>query len=180
MIVSTKKDQWTITDFSQETHLLTWVEAFLMDRKSQGLAAGTLYFYHKKLKLFTEFCESKLITEITQITPNDLREYMLMLEDRGHNQGGRYACYRAVKTFLFWWEDEIEAEGWKNPIRKFKPPRLVVKPIEPVDIATIKALIKTCDISSFFGSRDRAIILALMDTGVRASELVAMNLQDVE
>jgi site-specific recombinase XerD len=179
-MVSTKKDQWAITDFSQETHLLTWVEAFLMDRKSQGVAAGTLYFYQKKLALFTAFCESKLITEIIQITPNDLREYMQMLEDKGHNPGGRHACYRAVKTFLYWWADEVESEGWKNPIQKGKPPRLSIEPLDPVGMDTIKALLNTCKRSAFYDLRDKAIILALMDTGARASELIAMNLEDVE
>ena len=121
-MATTTKNQWTITKFEQETHLLTWIEAFLVDRKAQGLAEGTIYFYQKKLHLFTTFCESKLVTQITEITASDLREYMLHLEKTGHNEGGRHACYRAVKTFLYWWEDEIEPEDWKNPIRKVKPP----------------------------------------------------------
>ena len=45
---TTTKNQWTITKFEQDSHLLTWIEAFLVDRKSQGLAKGTLYFYQKK------------------------------------------------------------------------------------------------------------------------------------
>ncbi len=35
----TTLNQWTIVD-SQDTHLLTWVEAFLFDRKAQGLSKG--------------------------------------------------------------------------------------------------------------------------------------------
>ena len=40
-----------------EDHLLTWIEAFLIDRKANGVAAGTLRFYRIKLQKFAEYCE---------------------------------------------------------------------------------------------------------------------------
>ena len=96
------RNQWTITKFAQETHLLTWIDAFLLDRKVQVMSPGTLYFYQKKLNLFTAFCEAQLVSQVDQITPSFLRQYMLHLEQSGHNEGGRHACYRALKTFLYW------------------------------------------------------------------------------
>jgi integrase/recombinase XerC len=174
----TTSNQWTITKYDQDTHLLTWIEAFLVDRKAQGLSEGTLYFYQKKLKLFIEYCEAMLLTQITEISPSFLREYMLYLEDTGHNEGGRHACYRALKTFLYWWEDEVELDGWSNPIRKVKPPKIPVAPIEPVPLDDIKAMVGTCD-KSFTGLRDKAILLALLDTGARAQEFLGVQLGDI-
>jgi integrase/recombinase XerC/integrase/recombinase XerD len=172
----TASNQWTITKFEQETHLLTWIEAFLIDRKAQGLSKGTLYFYQKKLNLFTDYCGAQVITQITEITPSFLRGYMLYLEDTGHNEGGRHACYRALKTFLYWWDDEVELGGWSNPICKVKPPKLPVTPIEPVPLDDIKAMVGTCD-KSFTGLRDKAILLALLDTGARAQEFLGVKLE---
>lgn len=174
------KDQRTIYPLLDETYLLTWLESFLIDRKAGGLADGTISFYHLKLSNFVQFCESQAITEITQITPSTIRLFLLQLEQDGHNAGGRHAHYRTLKTFLRWWEREIEPEGWKNPIIKVKAPKVSLEPLEPVDIGTIKRMIATCRAHSFFGARDRAIIFALMDTGVRASELLAMNLEDID
>ena len=94
----------------------------MIDRKAQRMTDGTTYIYTKELQFITTFCAFKLIEHTTQITANDLREYMMYLERTGHNAGVRHACYRALKTFLFWREDEIEPEDWKNPIRKGKPP----------------------------------------------------------
>jgi site-specific recombinase XerD len=130
------------------------------------------------LTLFVEFCSSKLITQISEITTSNIREYMLQLEEAGHNDGGRHACYRALKTFLYWWEDEVEPVGWSNPIRKANPPKLSIEPLEPVKLADIKAMVSTCD-KSFTGRRDKAILLALLDTGVRAQELIKMKLEDL-
>ena len=174
---TTQKNQWSITKYEQDTHLLTWIEAFLVDRKSQGMAKGTLYFYQKKLKLFIDFCEAQVVTHITDITPSFLRQYMLYLEETGHNEGGRHACYRALKTFLYWWEEELEPDGWKNPIRRVKPPRLSVSPLESADMDDIKTMVDICD-DSFYGKRDKAILLALLDTGTRAKEFLSINLDD--
>jgi site-specific recombinase XerD len=174
---TTTKNQWSITKYEQDTHLLTWIEAFLIDRKAQGMAKGTLYFYQKKLKLFIDYCDAQVVSQITEITPTLLRGYMLHLEETGHNEGGRHACYRALKTFLYWWEEELEPEGWRNPIRRVKPPRLSISPLEPADLDEIKAMITTCD-ESFHGLRDKAILLVLLDTSARAKEFLDIELED--
>jgi hypothetical protein len=43
------KTQRTISVFTQETNILIWIEAFLIDRKAQNLSKGTLKFYQNKL-----------------------------------------------------------------------------------------------------------------------------------
>ena len=180
MTQTTTKSQGTILKYSQDTHLLTWVGAFLIDRKAQGLSPGTLEFYHKKLKLFTDYCEAQLINQIPQITPNQIRLYLLYLDEKGHNPGGIHAAYRTIRTFLYWWEAEIEPEGWKNPIRKVNAPKLPEKPLDPVNFDDINALLNACQRRTFHGDRDIGIIMTLMDTGVRAQELLNMNLDDVD
>lgn len=172
-------EQRTIISFSQDTHLLTWVEAFLIDRKTQNVATGTLAFYRQKLAAFCAFCDSQAITQIDQIEPNTLRRYLLFLEETGHNPGGIHAHYRTLRAFLNWWEDETEPEGWKNPIRKVKAPKVGIEPLEPVELDTIAPILETCKRRTFAGDRDRAVILALMDTGARAAEMLSMDLQDV-
>ncbi len=174
---NTTINQGTILKLSQETHLLTWIEAFLVDRKAQGLSEGTLTFYCDKLELFTDYCDCQLITQITEINPNQIRMYLLYLEEKGHNPGGVHAAYRSLRTFLYWWEEELEPEGWKNPIRRVKPPKLSVSPLVPANMDDLKEMIDGCD-SSFYGKRDKAILLSLLDTGARAKEFIAINLDD--
>ena len=175
---TTTKNQWPITKYGQDTHLLIWIDAFIKDRQAQGMARGTIYFYQKKLKLFADFCETKLITQITDITANDLREYMLGLEATGHNKGGRHTCYRALKTFMYWWEEEIEPDGWKNPIRKVKPPKLPAEQLVPVELDDIKSMTATCG-KTFHGLRDKSILLSLLDSGARAQEFLDIELDDL-
>lgn len=174
------QEQGTITKWAQDTYLLTWIGAFLTDRKAQNMSPGTLHFYRSKLELFTRFCEGQAVTQITQIDSNLIRQFMLWLEETGHNPGGIHACYRTLKTFLRWWEDETEPDNWKNPISKVKAPRVGVEPLTPVSLSTVKALVDSCPLDTLIGARDRAIFYTLLDTGARASELCAMDIGDFD
>ena len=71
-------------------------------------------------------------------------------------------------------------DGWKNPIRKVKAPRATEKVLEPPRMDAIREMLDTCQPRAFTGERDKAIILALADACVRAGELTAMNLDDLE
>jgi len=172
------KNQRIITKFSQDTYLLSWMNGFLLDRKAQNMSKGTLVFYQKKLKLFTDYCSAQVITQITEITPQIIRLYLLYLEEKGHNPGGVNAAYRTLRTFLYWWEQEVEPDGWSNPIRKAKPPKVSLELLEPVSLEDISIIIDTCE-KTFNGHRDRAILLGLLDTGSRASEFLGMKLDDL-
>jgi site-specific recombinase XerD len=68
-----------------DDYLITWLEAFLIDRKAAGVANGTLQFYRTKLKLFSGYCEVQSIKQISQITSTFLRQYLLYLEETGQN-----------------------------------------------------------------------------------------------
>lgn len=157
----------------QDDYLSIWVESFLKDRRSQGLSPGTQHFYIVKLGTFLFFCNGRWITQVGQLTPDSIRDYLIFLEDYGHNFGGIKACYRALKTFLKWYWDEVEPMG-RNPITKVKLKKQDEEPLEPVSESVVRSMLSTCK-QDIFSLRDRAMILVLLETGSRAGELLAMN-----
>lgn len=157
-----------------------WVESFLIDRRAQNLTAGSVKYYREKIQLFTAYCDAQSITGILEITPDTIRRFLLYLKDKGHNPGGVHSAFRSLRAFLYWWENEAEPEGWKNPIRKVKPPRLAAEIIEPVELADIQKMLAACDGKTFTGTRDSALLLFLLDTGIRAGELCALELADID
>jgi len=52
--------------------------------------------------------------------------------------------------------------------------------LEPVPAEHVKGMIRTCRRRAFFGDRDRAILLCLLDTGCRAGEFAAISIGDVD
>jgi integrase/recombinase XerD len=162
---------------SGEADLRKWLAAFMRDRKTQNLAAGTLGWYRQKLGVFLQYTEVNKL-ELEAIAPDDIRGYLLWLEQTGHNPGGVHGYYRALRTFFYWLEDEWD-NGFKAPIRKVKAPKVTLEPLPCVELETVKALLDTCE-NTVIGKRDKAILLILLDTGCRAGELLRLNLEDVD
>jgi len=175
--MTTQNVDQELKTYLQDDYLLVWVEAFLIDRKAQNMSKGTLEYYKCKLKNFADFCDGRAVKNIHQITSSLLREYLLEFEIKGHNPGGCHAAYRTVKTFLRWWENEVEPQDWSNPIKKVKAPKMNIVPLEPVDVEIVKAMMEVCQ-KNLTGMRDKAMMLFLLDSGVRASELISINLEE--
>lgn len=175
----TNLDQLILSVTNQDYFLTIAVNAFLIDRKAQNLAAGTLAFYHNRLQWFITFCDSQVISTIDQVTPDVIRLFLFYLEQTGHNPGGIHGCYRSLRAFLLWWEAEYEPDDWRNPIRKVKAPKVAQEPLQPIERAEFDSLLQTCD-KTWHGARDRAILNILLDSGVRAAELCSLNVKDLD
>jgi len=157
---------------------LEWAEAFIIDRKSRGLSPTTINFYQKKLKKFLKYCELHQIHDIEELKATHIRKFILWLESKGHNKGGVHAHFRVLRSFLYWYEDENDYPDWVNPIHKVKVKRPRQEPLEPADIKVVKSMLNVCE-NDFTGIRDRLILLILLDTGLRASELLTLNFDNV-
>lgn len=146
------------------------IESFLIDRKIQNFRPGTLRFYRQKLRVLHVYCQAQQITLISEISTDIMRKFMLWASEY-HNPGGSHAIFRACKTFLKWWELE---SGNPNPMQRLKPPKVDVEPLDPILVDDLHALLKVSN------KRDKAIILVLIDTGIRATELININIFDLK
>ena len=140
------------------------------------MSPRTLEYYAAQLREFQNYAEAAGVASAEALKPAHLRQYLSDLSEH-RNSGGVHCAYRSLKTFLLWYEAETEPEGWKNPIRKVKNPDDA--PLQPIPLDDLKAMLATCDHKALTGSRDAAILLTLLDTGLRASELISLNLADV-
>ncbi len=62
-------------------------------------------------------------------------------------------------------------------LRNVRLPQRVVQPFTPADVVTLLA---QCNPADAIGRRDRAIVLTLLDTGIRCSEAVGLDLSDCD
>ena len=85
---------------SQPDYLFDWVEAWLIDCKVRNLSARTLDFYQEKIRKFIAYCDSQVIGQVGQITPDLVRRYLLHLGESGHKPGGIHAHYRTIRVLL--------------------------------------------------------------------------------
>jgi integrase/recombinase XerC/integrase/recombinase XerD len=178
-LITNKTNLQTFSVSELETDLYSLVDAFLLDKVYDGCRTGTIKFYREKMNKFVAYCKAQVIVSVNDLTPIILRQFLLYLNEQGHNPGGVHAHFRTLRTFLNWYEYEYEPKGWRNPIHKVKSPKLPTEPLESVDLDDIKDMIATCD-NSFHGLRDKAILYSLLDTGARAQEFLDMNRDDLD
>lgn len=151
--------------------------SFITDRKAQGLSPNTIKAYDNELNTFTKFTDPD--RDICELKATEIREYLLFLKDvKGRNPGGVHIAYRVLRSWLYFWELEMDGD-YRAPIRKVKPPRVKDVPLDAVGIPNIKVLLNYCD-ATFKGVRDKAIILLLLDTGLRATELLNLDIDDLD
>jgi site-specific recombinase XerD len=122
--------------------------------------------YQKALRHFGDYAKGRNVTSIEAIDAGLIREYLLHLEATGHNPGGVRWFYRHVKAFLNWYEQESAPDGWRNPIRKIKTPKVPEKILEPISLEHVGRMLEACDHNPE-GLRDRATLLTLTDTGAQ-------------
>jgi len=155
--------------------------AFLKSRDADGRTAGTIDYYESKFNQLMRFCETQGVEYFADITKDMLRDFLLWLRS-GHKPGGVRASYRAIKALFNWYELEFESDihsQWRNPIRRVKMPRADDEVLDPADPYAIERMLKACAVTRS-PLRNRAILLVLADTGVRASELLEMDIDDVD
>lgn len=155
------------------------IEQFIRAKQAEQRRPRTLEWYREKLGGFIRYATSQGVESVLDITPHHIREFLIYLRDKGHNEGGCHGYYQALKAFLFFFDNEYEPEGWRNPIRKVKAPSVSMEPIVGISLEEFEVLYDACDNRTFFGERDKALLSILIDTGVRAGELTQMNIEDV-
>lgn len=170
----------TPDSFAQDVYIPTLAAAFLLDCKARSLAQRTQKFYRVNLQTFIDWLDTQAVKSIDQLSPDVLRGFFVAMTEQGHNAGGVHGYYRTVRVFLRWYMAEFEPANWRDPLRKVKPPRVEVIPLEAVPLEDVRAMLDTCKRGRFTDERDRAILLFLLDSGVRAGELIALDKTDVD
>jgi len=79
--------------------------------------------------------------------------------------------YRGLHAFFKW--AVAEGDVAASPMGGMKPPQLPEQPVEVIRSEHLARLLKTCEGRDFTSRRDTAIILLLLDTGMRRAECAA-------
>lgn len=136
-------------------------------------------WYGEKLGVAAGILARYGVEDIADLAPAHLRRLVLEYGEN-HRPGGVHCLYRALRTFLNWWEGEYEPDDWRNPMRKVPPPRVPDEVLDPVDLDAFRAMLAACPARTLAGARDRAMLLFLLDPSYQASAGTSRNVGDAE
>lgn len=155
------------------------VQAFLAYLKfEKNYSPHTLRNYARDLAEF-EFYLSQgrreiPVSEIDHIT---LRDFLGHLHQKGNEKSSIARKLAALRSFFRYLYREGKIPS--NPARLVQTPRLAQKTPRFLSVQEVETILELPDPAAERGVRDRAILELLYASGVRISELVQLNLEDL-
>lgn len=157
-------------------------EQFLQHLKyERGMSPHTLRNYASDLEQFRGHLlavEGREDFPVEQIDRLTIREWMASLDASGAKKTTRARKLASLRTFFQFLIREGKLEA--NPAKLVATPRVERKLPSHLSIEDAVRLIETPDTNTDLGRRDRAILEFLYATGIRVSELVGINLSDID
>jgi integrase/recombinase XerD len=150
--------------------LTSWQVTLRAQRKSKE----TLRVYRTAVSSFLAFCTEQCLPQ--QLTKASVNAWLASLAD------GEASTVRlrltALKLFARWLAAE---EGFDaDPILAVKAPRLDQRSVPDLSENDVLRMLKACDGAELRDKRDKAMLVMLAETGLRAAELLALDIGDVD
>ena len=149
------------------------LSVYLLDHRASKHSKRTLEHYKTQLTPFLSWLEQNGVSDLSLIRPNHIRQYLIECSDRGLSEHSINTAARAIRAFL----NFCVREEWliKSPMNGVVMPKLPKLMPTILTKEQVKKLIAGAE-----SERDKAIVLVLLDTGMRASELCSLCGRDID
>lgn len=142
---------------------------FILSRQAMQCTSSTLEFYRYTAYQFLFWIEEQHITTPKEITARHVRLYLAQLANTGKKDTTLHAHARAIRSLVRFWY----AEGYTDSIIKYEMPRLEKKRLPILTADQLRQVLGSCN------TRDKAILLFMVDSGLRRGEICKLNWGDV-
>jgi len=107
-----------------------------------------------------------------------VRLFMSKLRDRNYCKSTVARKLATLRSFYKF----VVRRGYidNNPVAPIRTPKQEKRLPKYLEVEEIERLFANCDTTTLLGARDRAILEMLYSTGIRVSELVALNIADMD
>lgn len=143
----------------------------------RGLALNTLESYGRDLRQYADFLERGKFATLESASRATIISYLLYLEKQGKATATIARRLAALKSFYQFLLREKVLD--KDPTANLESPKLEKRLPKVLTVKEIELLLKQPNPMNATGLRDRAMLELLYATGIRVSELVSLNLGDV-
>lgn len=162
-------------DSSEEREMYTkdFIEYLQRERR---MSKNTLEAYKRDVQEFVSFEGSRGMTDLLETSSTEIVAFLHNLKISGKSAATvnrKLASIRAFFNFLM-----NSGLVSSNPTVDIKSPKIERKELEYLTLEEVDKLLETPD-NSIRGVRDKAILEVLYATGIRVSELIDADLEDI-
>jgi len=175
-----------------DDHIETLVEGFELRNRSLNRSNATTRWHTDNLRDFIGFLRSKKYSlQIHEMTPKVIRAYIIHLQSKRRYDGHPLtptqeqklspqtvrARVATLKAFFAW----LQRDGYteRNVMKNIESPQVPKRLITILSREEVQRVLSAVNSRTSLGCRDLAIMMSLLDTGIRCAELTGLKLGDV-
>ena len=150
------------------------VNLWLEHLEAQGCSERTINTYRFIMVTFLRFAGN---IPLTEVTPDSIRRYLIARRRQGLSPQTIAGNYRTLSSFFAWCVRHGLLDT--NPCEAVEAPRrekVVKKALTPEEV---KKLLQACEGRDFVHTRARALLLVLLDSGMRIAECHQLRIGDI-
>lgn len=188
------------TQTYQATSIESLVKGFILTQRTDFKSPRTIEYYENNLRRFIWYSHTQeWPDDAAAYTQQHIREFLAYVSSEGNrwaiigngSESSRpkatyctvHHYYCVLKAFFNWCVSEEYLTTTPLVKIKLKNPRLNV--VQPYSEQEILKMIHVCEFdcrhnAKLLGSRNKAIILMFLDTGLRASELTDIKINEID
>jgi len=146
--------------------------------RATNKSPGTIKSYLRVGTSFVEYIEAQgMPSRASTVAREHVEAYLAdMLTRVAPATAARH--YRSLQQLFRWLVEDGEID--RSPMERMHAPHVPEQPVDVLSVEELQALMATCKGNTFENRRDLAIIRLFIDSGMRASELAGLKVEDVD
>ena len=143
----------------------------------RGLAPNTIQAYGRDLNNFAQFLQKITIASVDKVAHKDVTDFMWSRKEKGIAAKSISRSLVAIRVFFRFLLKEQKIK--QDPTSVLDSPKLWKRIPDVLGIPEVEKLITRPDVRDLSGIRDRAVLELLYATGLRVSEIINLNISDL-
>ena len=145
--------------------------------KVKQASNNTISSYMRDIRQFADWVESNLEIDVLEVSQQNIAEYLSFLEREGRTGATVSRCLASLKSFYGY----VVSSGFleKTPVVEIRVNRGEKKLPQILSGREIELLLSQPACVDAKGYRDKAMLEVMYATGIRVSELIDLNIDDV-
>ena len=137
---------------------------------------ATVELYVGGVRVFLRWCAASSVAP--ELTKDAVNAFITDLLDSGAQPATAVARQKALRQYSKWLAAEGECKD--DPLLGLARPQQMTKVTDALDDDQLRALVHACSGRGLLDRRDEAIMRLMAETGVRAGELLALHVDDID
>lgn len=163
---------------AEKMSVAQYIDMFLENLRSKGRSENTITNYAVDLCQFAEYLSNQQITEVEQITGDVIRGFLREVMGYGFAKTSASRKLSASRSFVKWLCRSSLIDH--DPGEELKGPKLPTSLPRALSYEDTEALLTAGPKSGENFLRDKLLLELMYGSGLRVSELIGLNLEDVE